>query len=306
MARFNLWRAADAVGEVAARWPVHYERMVQRLGLTADEVLEWRRSADAMAIPFDERLGIHPQDSLFLEREVWDLPSTPPERLPLLLHYHPLVIYRFQVLKQADVVLALFLQGEHFTLEQKRADFDYYDAITTGDSTLSGVVQSIIAAEVGYHELALRYFYDALFVDLADLHDNTADGVHVASAGGIWSALVHGFGGMRHHGEELTFAPRLPMTWPSLTFRVTLRGTRLKVTVRQETMDLAVEEGEEITVAVLGRRVTVTSVHPVTVALSDQGPRIGGVPEAIALRGTLRADGTVITASVPHHSGRNR
>ncbi|MCB2174508.1 MAG: hypothetical protein KQH57_01740 [Actinomycetales bacterium] len=306
MARFNLWRAADAVGEVAARWPVHYERMVQRLGLTADEVLEWRRSADAMAIPFDERLGIHPQDSLFLEREVWDLPATPPEHLPLLLHYHPLVIYRFQVLKQADVVLALFLQGEHFTLEQKRADFDYYDGITTGDSTLSGVVQSIIAAEVGYHDLALRYFYDALFVDLADLHDNTADGVHVASAGGIWSALVHGFGGMRHHGEELTFAPRLPMTWPSLTFRVTLRGTRLKVTIRQETMDLAVEEGEEITVAVLGSRVTVTSVHPVTVALSDQGPRIGGVPEATALRGTLRADGTVITASVPHHSGRNR
>lgn len=306
MARFNLWRAADAVGEVAARWPVHYERMVQRLGLTADEVLEWRRAADAMAIPYDERLGIHPQDSLFLEREVWDLPNTPPERLPLLLHYHPLVIYRFQVLKQADVVLALFLQGEHFTVEQKRADFDYYDAITTGDSTLSGVVQSIIAAEVGYHDLALRYFYDALFVDLADLHDNTADGVHVASAGGIWSALVHGFGGMRHHGDELTFAPRLPMSWPSLTFRVTLRGTRLRVTVRQETMDLAVEEGEEITVAVLGSRVTVTSAHPVTVALSDQGPRIGGEPEATALRGTLRADGTVITASVPHHSGRNR
>ncbi len=168
------------------------------------------------------------------------------------------------------------------------------------------MVQSIIAAEVGYHDLALRYFYDALFVDLADLHGNTADGVHVASAGGVWSALVYGFGGMRHHGEELTFAPRLPMSWPSLTFRVTLRGTRLKVTVRQETMDLAVEEGEEITVAVLGSRVTVTSAHPVTVALEDQGPRIGGEPEAIALRGTLRADGTVITASVPHHSGRNR
>ncbi|MCV2395368.1 glycoside hydrolase family 65 protein [Actinotalea sp. M2MS4P-6] len=306
MARFNLWRAADAVGEVAARWPVHYERMVQRLGLSADEVLEWRRAADAMEIPYDARLGIHPQDSLFLEREVWDLPSTPPDELPLLLHYHPLVIYRFQVLKQADVVLALFLQGEHFTLEEKRADFAYYDAITTGDSTLSGVVQAIIAAEVGYHDLALRYFHDALFVDLADLHENTADGVHVASAGGVWSALVYGFGGMRHHGDQLTFAPRLPMSWPSLTFRVADGPTRLKVVVRQDTMDLTVEVGEEITVAVLGKPVTVTSVHPVTVALQNQGPRIDGMPEATALRGTLRADGTVITASVPHHSGRNR
>ena len=100
------------------------------------------------------------------------------------------MIYRFQVLKQADVVLALFLQGEHFTAEQKRADFEYYDPITTGDSTLSAVVQSIIAAEVGYNDLALRYFFDGLFVDLADLHRNTADGVHVASTGGVWSALV--------------------------------------------------------------------------------------------------------------------
>ena len=121
---------------------------------------------------------------------MWDLENTPLEKRPLLLHYHPLVIYRFQVLKQADVVLALFLQGEEFTAEQKRADFDYYDPITTGDSTLSAVVQSIIAAEVGYHDLALRYFLAALFVDLADRHNNTSDGVHVASTGGVWSALV--------------------------------------------------------------------------------------------------------------------
>ena len=127
-----------------------------------------------------------------------------------MLHYHPLVIYRFQVLKQADVVLALFLQGDHFSSEQKRVDFEYYDAITTGDSTLSGVVQSIIAAEVGYRDLALRYFYNALFVDLADLHGNATDGVHVASTAGIWNCLAYGFGGMRDYNGIVTFDPRLP------------------------------------------------------------------------------------------------
>ena len=120
------------------------------------------------------------------------------------------MIYRFQVLKQADVVLALFLQGDHFSFDQKRADFEYYDPITTGDSTLSGVVQSIIAAEVGYRELALRYFHNALFVDLADLHGNTADGVHVASTGGVWNCLAYGFGGMRDYNGVITFDPRLP------------------------------------------------------------------------------------------------
>ena len=160
-----------------------------------------------MHIPYSEALGIHPQDAVFLEREVWDLENTPREQRPLLLHFHPLVIYRYQVLKQADVVLALFLQGNHFTDAEKLADFEYYDPLTTGDSTLSAVVQSILAAEVGYQDLALEYFRESIFVDLGDLHHNAADGVHVASAGGVWTALVSGFGGMRDHFGDLSVRP---------------------------------------------------------------------------------------------------
>ncbi len=306
MARFNLRTAARAVRELEVSSPQDYVRMVTRLALTADEVAEWVHAADAMTIPWDETLGIHPQDAQFCEREVWDLPRTPPELRPLLLHFHPLVIYRFQVLKQADVVLALFLEGHHFTPEEKRADFEYYDGITTGDSTLSGVVQSIIAAEVGYHELALRYFYGGLFVDLADLHNNTSDGVHVASAGGVWSALVHGFGGMRDHFGEVTFDPRLPADWRSLTFRLTVKDTRLRVSLRPDSIDFEVEAGPGATVKVRGEPVEITSAAPVSVALADQGPRIDGAPEPRALRDTARADGTVISASVPHITGRNR
>lgn len=306
MARFNLKRAARAVQSLEATWPQEHARMVARLRLGHDEVAEWNRAADAMAIPYDTNLGIHPQDSAFHEREVWDLPNTPAGKRPLLLHYHPLVIYRFQVLKQADVVLALFLQGEQFTAAEKRADFEYYDQITTGDSSLSGVVQSIIAAEVGYHNLALRYFHDGVFLDLADLRSNTPEGVHVATAGGIWSALVYGFGGMRDHAETISFDPRLPESWTALSFRITVRGTRLRVTVRPDSMDFTVEVGPGVTVGVRGEEVVVTSQSPVTVPLDGQGPRIDGEPDASALRGTVRADGTLITASVPHHSGINR
>ncbi|HXR67229.1 MAG TPA: glycosyl hydrolase family 65 protein, partial [Dermatophilaceae bacterium] len=306
MARFNLRRAAQAVQDLESTWPYQHARMVARLHLGPDEVAEWVRAAEAMYIPYDANLGIHPQDSAFHEREVWDLPKTPANKKPLLLHFHPLVIYRFQVLKQADVVLALFLQGEQFTDEEKRADFEYYDPITTGDSSLSGVVQSIIAAEVGYHDLALRYFHDGLFVDLADLRQNTSEGVHVAAAGGIWSALAYGFGGMRDHGGEITFDPRLPESWAALTFRITIRDTRLRVTLRADSLDLAVEVGSTLTVGVRGKEVIVTHASPVTVPLDGQGPRIAGEPDAKALRGTLRADGTLITASVPHHSGINR
>ena len=149
MARFNLRFAARTVREMAEDDPEAYRAMVDRLDLDPGEPEAWDRAAEAMHIPFSAALGIHPQDEVFLEREVWDLEHTPPDQRPLLLHFHPLVIYRYQVLKQADVVLALFLQGNHFSAEDKLADFEYYDPLTTGDSTLSAVVQSILAAEVG-------------------------------------------------------------------------------------------------------------------------------------------------------------
>jgi len=303
LARFNLRRAARAVWELQRDDPAAYEGLVRRTGLSSDEPEEWAACADGMYIPFDSFLGIHPQDRHFLEREMWDLENTPLDKRPLLLHYHPLVIYRFQVLKQADVVLALYLQGEDFTAEQKKADFEYYDPITTGDSTLSAVVQSIVAAEVGYDSLALRYFHSALFVDLADRHNNTADGVHVASTGGVWSALVAGFGGFRDRGsgagdQQWQLDPRLPAEWSSLVYRVTLHGTRVRVTVRATELELYVEHGTApITFSVRGELVKVAPGAPVVVPLAHQGPRLTGEPPYPA--GIQRADGTVISAIVP-------
>ncbi|NHI17585.1 glycoside hydrolase family 65 protein [Microbacterium excoecariae] len=291
MARFNLRAAASVVRQMAERAPAAYRAMVERLSLHADEPERWERQGNAMFIPYSDEAGIHPQDSLFLKKEVWDLENTPPEQRPLLLHFHPLVIYRFQVLKQADVVLAQFLQGRHFTAAEKRADFDYYDPLTTGDSTLSGVVQSIMAAEVGYQDLALTYFEHSLFVDLADLHRNASDGVHIAAAGGAWTMLVSGFGGMRDHDGTLSFDPRLPADWPELSFPLTWRGTRLDVRLTREEIAVTARAGgrtEEVPFSVRGRELTVRTGESVAVPLADQGPRLAGRP---APHGRLTDDG---------------
>ncbi|WP_207454355.1 glycoside hydrolase family 65 protein [Herbiconiux sp. SYSU D00978] len=306
MARANLRAAAQAVSALEDRDPEAYDRMRQRLDLDPDELVDWVAAADAMHIPYDERLGIHPQDAQFLDKELWDLENTPDLKRPLLMHYHPLVIYRFQVLKQADVVLASFLHGQDFTQQQKRNNFEYYDALTTGDSSLSAVVQSIIAAEVGYQTLASHYFLSALYVDLADLHGNTADGIHVASTGGVWSALAMGFGGMRDHGGDITFDPRLPADWRSLTFRVTLHGTRVRVRLTADTIRFEVEHGDKAELAVRGEYVEVTAGNPVSVALDDQGPVLHGTPSTRDLLGGRRADGSVITASIPTISNGDR
>ncbi|WP_353815088.1 glycoside hydrolase family 65 protein [Agromyces sp. SYSU T00266] len=302
MARANLSAAAGAVDNLQVLDPHAHKRLVERLGVTPAEVAGWRRAAAYMHIPFDEKLGVHPQDAAFLEKELWDLEHTPDNRLPLLLHYHPLVIYRFQVLKQADVVLALYLQGDRFTTEEKLADFEYYDPLTTGDSTLSAVVQSIIASEVGYHELALRYFRSALFVDLADLHHNAADGVHVASTGGVWAGLVSGFGGFRDHNGRFTFDPRLPDGWDRLSFRLTIRGARIRVDLTEEAIRFRLETGgpdASMLLEVRGEEVVVTADTPVTVRLDGHGARRVGAPTMQNVRGARRADGTLLTASIP-------
>jgi alpha,alpha-trehalose phosphorylase len=299
MARANLRAAARICRRLQSSDPRAFDRLQRRLGLEVGEIEDWSQAAEAMHVPYDSRLGIHPQDSQFLEKEVWDLESTPNGQRPLLLHYHPLVIYRFQVLKQTDVVLALLLQGDEFTPEQKLNDFAYYDPLTTGDSTLSAVVQSIIAAEIGYKDLAREYFLSALYVDLGDLHRNTPDGVHVASTGGIWSTLVFGFGGMRDWRGRYTFDPRLPDDWERLEFRITLRGSRVRAELRQESITFTLEEGVGVDVEVRGEPVSVRLGAPVVVPLDGQGPRLTGTPRTSDLEGSRREDGSLIMASVP-------
>ena len=306
MARDNLRQAARWSRILQERRPMDYARMVSRLEVDEEEIEEWARCAQGMHIPYDEAMGVHPQDQHFLEREVWDLAATPADKRPLLLHYHPLVIYRFQVLKQADVVAALFLQGDLFSVEEKRADFEYYDPITTGDSTLSAVVQSIIAAEVGYQDLALRYFHTGLYVDLADLHRNAADGVHIASCGGVWNAAVYGFGGMRDHNGTLTFDPRLPAAWPRMEFRLRVRGSRVVVELLPESISFTVVEGGPVEFVVRGERVQAAPGAPAVVALEGQGPLITRELGTMPLVGRGDEHEMVYTAGVPDPHRRAR
>lgn len=270
MARWNLRLAAMWLRRMAAEYPEDLGLLVRRVGLDMAEVDEWEQCAEGMEIPFDAELGIHPQDDDFLNKELWDLDATPGDRFPLLLNYHPLVIYRFQVLKQADVVLAEFLRPGEFDPATKRADFEYYDPITTGDSSLSAVMQAIMAAEVGHQDMALGYFRSGLYTDLADTHMNASDGAHIASTAGIWRCLVSGFAGLRDDGE-LSFDPRLPTEWTHLEFPLSYRGSRVRVHLSAEAIRFTLEVGDPITVDVRGVEVKIGDT-PVEVPLDGQGP----------------------------------
>ncbi len=170
----------------------------------------WLRAAALMAVPYDTQRGVHMQSDAFTHHEEWDFENTPPEHYPLLLHYPYFEIYRKQVVKQADLVMALHLRGDAFTLEEKIANFAYYEARTTRDSSLSASQQAVVAAETGHLQLAYDYWAEAALTDLQNLHHNSGHGLHIASLAGGWTVAVAGFGGMRDHNGELTFGPRLP------------------------------------------------------------------------------------------------
>ncbi len=281
MARGNLRYAAQAVAALRAEKPGWYAALVDKTGLAFEEIEEWRAAAERMYVPYDQELGIHPQDDHFLEQEPWDFSKTPTEKYPLLLYYHPLMVYRRQIIKQADVVLAMFLLGNEFSLEQKKRNFDYYDPLTTGDSSLSASVQSIVASEIGYAEKAYAYFRYAAFMDLANVRGNVQDGMHLASMGGTWMALVYGFGGMRDYGGHLSFDPKLPVPWERLRFPLTVRGMSLVVDIQPETVTYVLRQGSELTISHQGQEVRLTIGVPRSCPL-----RPSPLPSALAAAGT--------------------
>jgi alpha,alpha-trehalose phosphorylase len=243
MAALNLQRAADA----ATRCP----HEASDLGVKSEEVEEWRRAAAAMSVPFETELGVHEQDRGFTRHEVWDFAhSAATDAYPLLLHAPYFDLYRKQVVKQADLILAMHLRGDAFTPEEKAKAVAYYEPLTVRDSSLSACTQAVLAAEVGHRELAYAYLSEAALVDLHNLKHNTGDGLHMASLAGAWIALVEGFGGLRDHRGELAFRPQLPPTISGLRFALRWRGARLHVDITPDTasytLNDAAEDGMEL------------------------------------------------------------
>ncbi|MGA2925179.1 MAG: glycosyl hydrolase family 65 protein [Solirubrobacteraceae bacterium] len=253
----NLMAARNLA--VAAELALRHSERAAQLGVDQEEIAGWRTAADAIVHPFDAELQVTPQCDEFTRFRVWDFEATLPEQYPLLLNFHNYLLYSRQVVKQADLVLALYACGDRFDDEQKARDFDYYERITVRDSSLSSAIQAIVGAEVGQLELAYNYFRETGLIDLQDLALNTHDGVHLASLAGTWLAVVAGFGGMRDYSDKLSFAPRLPPQLTRLRFGLQYRGRRLRIEVLPGGTSYELLDGEPLELLDHGQPITVTT-----------------------------------------------
>jgi alpha,alpha-trehalose phosphorylase len=276
MAQANLHAAADIAVKLS-------DEAREQLGVSTEEAASWRDAAEDMFIPYDTRLGVHQQHDGFTTYARWDFKGTPAENYPLLLHYPYFQLYRKQVVKQADVVLAMQLRPDAFTPEQKHRNFDYYESITVRDSSLSACTQSVMAAEVGHLQLAYDYLAEAAFMDLQDREHNTKDGLHIASLAGAWTALVGGFGGMRSGLDGLASSPKLPPGLAGLSFRMRYRGRILLVKISHDAATYSLISGDPLPITHHGEPLTigpdeVTRPIPLPVQLPPPSQPYGRVP----------------------------
>lgn len=263
MAQRNLTEAARA----CERRPL----VAHRLRVSEEETAHWRRCAEHVVMPYNDDLKVHEQSENFTRLAPWDFAATPPTHYPLLLRYPYFELYRTQVVKQADLTLAMYLRGDAFTTEEKARNFDYYEALTVRDSSLSACAQAVLAAEVGHLQLAYDYLAETAFIDLHNLHGNVSSGLHIAALAGTWIACVAGFGGMRYRGTELAFAPALPPRLSRLKFRILWRDSCLAVEVTAQGATYALLSGDPIRLTHHGRPFTLGD-DPVTLPIPKPAP----------------------------------
>ena len=218
--------------------------LVEKIGLTAQDIDEFKLVAEKIYLPYDETLKINPQDDSFLKKSEWVPETSIKEKTPLLLHYHPLHLYRHQICKQADTVLAHFILEDAQPEDVIRNSYDYYEKRTVHDSSLSRCIFSIMAARLGMKDKASAYFGESIKLDLLDLQGNTKDGIHTANMGGSYMVIVHGFGGFRLKESGIHFHPTLPDKWDGYMFKICYRGSRIAVYVRERECRFILEKGK--------------------------------------------------------------
>jgi alpha,alpha-trehalose phosphorylase len=306
MAARNLTGAAEA----AERHP----DAAAKLGVSPEEPGHWRHAAENIHIPYDDVRKVHPQADNFTHHEVWPFEKMTTADYPLLLHYPYFDLYRKQVVKQADLVMALYTNGDYFSDDEKARNFAYYEAITVRDSSLSAATQGIIAAETGHLQLAYEYLQETVYVDLHNLAHNTSDGLHLAASAGGWMGLVAGFGGFRDYNELPCFAPRLPEQLTRLAFKLRIRGNTLLVDISHDQVTYSIEHGEGLRVthhgeeiAVIPEEPTIRKIEPMAAPEPVTQPKGRAPSEIKPSTSPLDETGTIqeIDSPYAHQSGSN-
>ncbi|CEH34106.1 glycoside hydrolase family 65 protein [Romboutsia lituseburensis] len=255
MIRYQIKFLMDFIGNLKIENIQLYNEIMKKFKITNEELILFNDIYEKIYIHYDKEKNLIGQDDSFLNQKMWDFENTPKEKYPLLLNYHPMIIYKHQVIKQADLVLSMMLIPEYFTDEEKKANFDYYENVTTHDSSLSECIHGIIANELGYEEMSVNFFENTVKTDLYDLHNNVKNGVHIASMAGSWQCIVFGFLGMREIDGVLNFKPNLPRKYKKIELKLRFKGRIIGIILTEDQLIYSLIEGESIEIVSNGEKI---------------------------------------------------
>jgi maltose phosphorylase len=259
MARFTFLSTIRAIQDASAAWPVECAALLERLSCDVRERADWDEKARAMIVPVDERTGVIEQHEGYFDLPHIDISAIPDNEFPLYAHWSYDRIFRYDMIKQPDVLMFLFLLGEEFPATQKIANYDYYAPRCIHESSLSPSIHSILAAELGRQEEARSLFRFATRIDLDNYNRNTAEGLHMTSLAAAWMNIVYGFGGLRSDGAVLSLDPALPETWTACRFRMLYRGATIEVAMNRGATTVRLVAGPPVTVRVRGEERLLTA-----------------------------------------------
>ncbi len=243
----------NVISEMRAAAPLKLKEIEKRTRFTSAELEEWKTMAENTTLPQDPASGIYEQHDGYFTLPYIDVNSIPVTDFPLYNNWSYDRIYRTSMIKQADVLMMLFLYSQDFSKEIKKVNYEYYEPRCIHESSLSPSVHSIIASEIGKHEEAYKFFRFATRLDLDDYNRNTYEGLHTTSIAAAWLNIVYGFGGMRSDREKLLFNPSIPKVWDSYSFRILYKESILIVSVNKTSVTFKVDGSSELNIKVYGK-----------------------------------------------------
>jgi maltose phosphorylase len=249
----------DVLAEMKREAPELHARAIAKVALRPDEPREWKRMAEKMRIPKDEETGIYEQHDGYFDLPHVDVKSIPMSQVPIYKNWAYIRIFRLNMLKQPDFLNLPYFFSQDFTMEEKRKNYEFYEARTSHESSLSPSLHAILAAELGKMGEAYDFLAYAARLDLDNYNRNSEQGIHSSSAAGVWAGIVSGFGGLRTDARTLIINPSIPAQWKAYRFKIFYAGSLLSVEVAGGAARFKVVEGDEITVSIYGQSRPITS-----------------------------------------------
>ena len=265
IAKWCLEYTYEQIQKVSLEYPLDHKRITEKVKISDSELQSWKKVSDKMYFPFSEEHNVYLQQDGFLDKDLVRVADLDKSQRPINQKWSWDRILRSPYIKQADVLQCFYFFEDHFSKEELKNNFEFYESFTVHESSLSPCVHSIQAALLDKMDMAYTFYLRTSRLDLDDYNKEVEEGCHITSMAGTWMSIVEGFGGMRVKDNTLHFSPKIPKEWKGYSFKINFRNQILKVAITHKETTFSVNGNNDLEIVVNNKRVLVSTKKSITV-----------------------------------------